>query len=113
MESGITQKIVGVEQPKRYVGITLESAADGGGDGLAGFTAQSGLFAQFDDDALHAPHDSVARCHMHPYAQLLVQPRLKVTQILEIAQLLQTCKQTKLFVAGEQQNALRLRRRGR
>lgn len=107
---GITQQVVNVEQPVSDFRITLKAPPYRRGDGLAGLAAQARLLGQFDDDTAHGAHFVVARGNAQANAQLIVHAQLQAMQVVQVLEVFQAFEQAFFFLAGEQQNTLRVGR---
>ena len=77
----ITKQVMGVQQVVGDLRAFFQPAANGGGNGLAGFAAKAGEFIDLDLDTAHAAHFVKTRRNGNAYAKLFVDAPLQFFQI--------------------------------
>lgn len=95
---------MGVEQAVGYFRAFLQSAANGGRDGLAGFAAQPRPLADMDADTAHAAHFVETRGDDDAHTQLFMDALLHLLQIRQALKVFQPFEQAFFLGAGEQQD---------
>ena len=101
----ITKQVMGVQQVVGDLRAFFQAAADGGGNGLAGFATKAGELIDLDLDTAHAAYFVKTGRDGNAYAELFVDAPLQFFQIGQALEVFQALQQAFFLGAGEQQDA--------